>query len=71
MIVIMILKTNLIGKLRNRIDFPSIETTFYIDKEKYLEAESFGFKGYCEPINALIGYSYEDFISFLPIKIKE
>ena len=54
-----------------KIDFPSIETTFYIDKEKYLEAESFGFKGYCEPINAPIGYSYEDFIDFLPIKIKE
>lgn len=53
------------------IDFPSIETTFYIDKEKYLEAESFGFKGFCEPINAPFGYSYEDFIDFLPIKIKE
>lgn len=53
------------------IDFSSIKTKFYINKIEYSEAEIFGFEGFCEPINAPFGYSYEDFIDFIPIVIKE
>lgn len=53
------------------IDFSSIKTKFYINKIEYSEAELFGFEGFCEPINAPFGYSYEDFIDFIPIIIKE
>lgn len=52
------------------IDFSSIETTYFINKNKYSEAEIFGFEGNCAPIHAPFGYSYEDYIEFFSITIK-
>jgi len=70
------LKFKIIGKIKQNdtsyiIDFPSLKTQFYVNKKDYLEAELFGFEGFFEPINPPFGYSYEDFLDFYPIVIKE
>lgn len=70
------LKFDLKGKITENdtsyiIHFASIKTKYFINKKKYSDAETFGFEGFCEPVNSPIGYSYEDFITFLPIIIKE
>jgi len=52
------------------INFIKYGLKITIDKAKYFKSNSFGFTGFCIPINGSFGESFEDYIDYYPIELK-